>query len=661
MIKFNKINLPFKFKITLITFFSFILLFNLWRMIFLYFYLDNFTGDVFLYLKSFYIAYRLDAVVSSILTLPVFFTSCIPKIKFNKYIKYIYYTYIWLLYIIIGFLSVIDIEFFREIGFHLNLQAQMYGFDAGAEVWTQVWVAYPVFLYLFIIIFISFMFYKIIKILIDKPILKNHSKLINFLYPIILFLFLGISARGGLQERPVTPGHAYFSNKDMMANHLAVNSVHNYIHSIMQSLNEPDLLFYSNSDQTTRDILDNNRLNNDQNKTNQKELPNIILIILESHTASRCNFLNPDLKESITPVLDDIAHNSINFRNCYANGTRSAYGLSSIYCSWPVIPGYPLNRQQQYKIKGQTTFGSIFKELGYQTAFMYGGDSEFDEMKNFVRINAFDRVYDHAEDSYLSKFSLDNKNEGVNPWGVFDEFLLNRCIEVMNEKNTESPIMISLFTTTNHLPWIVPEKYNQSISPEIPHYASNNNEPFVLSKRTMKYVDIALNQFLKKAEQQDWFDNTIFVITADHGLNIFKDHINDPKNGHIPFLIYNSHLEPSNIDKVVSQIDILPTILDLIGEYNNYDENLFGCSGFQGNKGFVFRNNDYNIQWIEDGWVYSENIGLDFMETYPINLFNQDSKNFFNIENVQKKCRSYVQSAFYQQKNKLKKGKELWK
>ena len=115
------------------------------------------------------------------------------------------------------------------------------------------------------------------------------------------------------------------------------------------------------------------------------------------------------------------------------------------------------------------------------------------------------------------------------------------------------------------------------------------------------------------------------------------------------------------VDKVVSQIDILPTILDLIGKYNNYDETLFGCSGFQGNKGFVFRNNDYNIQWIEDGWVYSENIGLDFMETYPINLFNQDSKILFNIENVQKKCRSYVQSAFYQQKNKLKKGKELWK
>ena len=124
MLKLIKSNIPFQFKITLITFFGFILLFNIWRIIFLYFYLDNFTGDTLLYLKSFYIAYRLDAVVASILTLPVFFLFCIPKIKFNKYISTIYYSYIVLLYIIIGFLSVIDIEFFREIGFHLNLQAQ---------------------------------------------------------------------------------------------------------------------------------------------------------------------------------------------------------------------------------------------------------------------------------------------------------------------------------------------------------------------------------------------------------------------------------------------------------------------------------------------------------------------------------------------------------
>ena len=57
-------------------------------------------------------------------------------------------------------------------------------------------------------------------------------------------------------------------------------------------------------------------------------------------------------------------------------------------------------------------------------------------MENFVRINSFDKIYDHAKDNYLSKFHLDNKNEGVNPWGVFDEFLFTRCIKIMNQNNS---------------------------------------------------------------------------------------------------------------------------------------------------------------------------------------------------------------------------------
>ena len=287
----------------------------------------------------------------------------------------------------------------------------------------------------------------------------------------------------------------------------------------MQSINEPDLFFYNNANQITLDILQENRLNNIQSNYTYSSLPNIILIILESHTANRCNFSNPNLKENITPVLDNIASNSINFRNCYANGTRSAYGLSSIYCSWPVIPGYPLNRQQQYKIKGQTTFGSIFKEIGYNTAFMYGGDSEFDEMKNFALINSFDKIYDHVEDSYLSNFHLDNKNEGVNPWGVFDEFLFTRCIQAMNEKNSDAPMMISLFTTTNHLPWIIPQKYDEDINPIIPRYDLNSKEPFLLSRRTMRYVDIVLEQFFNEAGF-NWTLGGVSLFNGDiHGLH----------------------------------------------------------------------------------------------------------------------------------------------
>ena len=115
-----------------------------------------FSENYLLYLKSFYIGYRLDAVVASILTLPIFIISYIPYLKFNKYVRLIYLVYTSIIYLVIGFMSVIDIEFFREIGFRLNYQAQMYGFDAGNEAWIQIWVAYPIFHYLFIILFFQF-------------------------------------------------------------------------------------------------------------------------------------------------------------------------------------------------------------------------------------------------------------------------------------------------------------------------------------------------------------------------------------------------------------------------------------------------------------------------------------------------------------------------
>ena len=214
----------------------------------------------------------------------------------------------------------------------------------------------------------------------------------------------------------------------------------------------------------------------------------------------------------------------------------------------------------------------------------------------------------------------------------------------MNQKNNNDPMMLTLLTATNHAPWIIPNKHKD----KIPEFNSDFKGPFSDSRRTMRYVDFVLGEFIDEAKKQDWFENTIFIITADHGLNIFKDKINDPRNGHIPFIIYNSKLESLEIDKLVSHIDILPTILDLIGKYNEYDKKLFGSSGFKGDKGFVFRNNDYNMQYIENNWVYSETIGINFIDNYP--LHKDCTIVSPNINMLQEQCRAHVQSAFYKQK-----------
>ena len=644
-------HIPFNVKLSLITLFSFILLFTVWRLLFLYFYINDFNSEWSLYLKSFYIGYRLDAVLASFLTLPVLFLFQFSQIKFKDAVKKLYHYYIILLCVIISFLNVINIEFFKEFGMHLNIQAQMYGFESGAETWIQVWYAYPVFLYLFIIIAVTYFINKVNKLIINRLTNVAPALLPKIILSFMLFLFIIISARGGLQQRPVSTGHAYFSKADDMANHLAMNTIYSYIRSLIQNSKEPLIKYYENADEITQQIINNNRSINNNRPDKSYNRPNIIMIVLESHTGARCNFLNEKLTDNITPNLDKLAHSGINFINCYANGPRTAHGLGSILCSWPTIPGYPLIRQPQYKIKGQSTFASIFKNMGYETGFIYGGDAEFDEMKSFTLVNDFDKIYDHSEDPYLSQFKLDNKYGGSNPWGVFDEFLFNRCINIMNEKNNDQPIMLTLLTTTNHAPWIIPENHNNKIT----IFNENTDIAFSKSRRTMRYVDFALGNFFEQAkEHTDWFENTIFIITADHGLNIFKDKINDPRNGHIPFIIYNSQLESMEIDKLVSHIDILPTILDLIGEYDTFDETLFGSSGFAGDKGFVFRNNDYNIQYIENGWVYSEMIETNFQDYYR--LYQSDATNLINKELFQKNCRAYLQSAFYGQKELIQKG-----
>ena len=642
----NSIYFSLKTKVTIISFLSFIFFFNIWRLIFFYSYLNEFNGTAGLYVQSFFVGLQSDFFMSAIFTIPIFIASHIPRIKFNSIAKFSYYSYLLILYITIGFLNVVDLEFFKELGAHINMMAQMYGFDTGGEngeVWMQVWVSYPVFSYLFMIFFLTFLTYKIVKHNITKSLIASSKTEPAYIKYLVITLFIILSSNA-FQKNPFNPKKSFFSKTDMMANHLAVNSIQNYIFSLTTT---PDLIFYKKQgayditkQEIKNNIIKNNHANYDFNN------PNIVLIILESHVGAYTNYINPELHDNLTPFLDSLSSQSINFKNCYANGNRTAYGLSAIMCSFPVIPGYPLMRTEHYQDdihEYPETFSSIFKKNNYYNIFMYGGDSNFDEMKLFAESNRFDFIVDHTHDPELKKLKLDNFEEGVNPWGVFDHYLFNRSIDIITESTTkQQPTFITILSTTNHLPWVIPNDYRD----KIPKYESNNKD-FNLAKKTIQYVDNSLELFFDEARTKDWFDNTIFIITADHGLSIYKEHINDPRNARIPFIIYNSKVKAQEIEKIVSQIDILPTLLNLIGKDKDFNnDNLFGCSGFDGNNGFAFRGSDNNIQWIENGYVYSYNIGIDFEEFYILDNFQTNRIDSVVKIDYEKKCKAYAQTAY---------------
>ena len=639
-------------KIYFLSILCMVIYFNIWRFIFFYSYIEDFNISLFLVIKSIFHALISDIFISLLICFPILFFSILLGLKINKKILF---TYLFSFFFIIGFWSAVDLEFFKELGTRINVTAQMYGFDTGAqsgEVWVQAWVAYPVFLYFFFIFFFSFLLLKIINY-------KHENYNNSFIYEqglkvkIFLLIINILFLTNLFNFDSFNPKRSFISKENMMINHLTVNNIQNYLFSL---ISKPDLIFLDNETafMHKEEILEKNRLLQKNMVISKFNNPNIVLIILESHVGAQTTYINKKFQPSITPFLDSLSTRSINFNNCYANGNRTIYGLSSILCSYPVIPGYPLSRYNQYldiDTSNPLTFSSALKEINqnYESVFMYGGDSNFDRMSEFAISNAFDKVIDRVTDTILDDLKLDNINQGVNPWGVFDHHLLDRAIDIIDENPSTKPIFLSILTTTNHLPWIIPENYKNDI---INH--KSNGKDFNLSKNTIQYVDKSLRKFFEKSKNKTWFDNTIFIITADHGLNIYKKHINDPRNGRIPFLIYSTALNENNIksyNKCVSQIDILPTLIDLISIGENQNSNSFyGSSGFRSGDGYAFRCNDNDVQWIENDFVYNYNIGTGFEEFFTLDIDNFHTTEIITSDSMkniyEKKCKSYLQAAY---------------
>jgi len=308
-----------------------------------------------------------------------------------------------------------------------------------------------------------------------------------------------------------------------------------------------------------------------------KQKPNIVIIIMEGLTASHIGILNPD-GEGLSPGFDSLAKNGILFSNLYGHETRTNHGLVSTVGSFPSILGISLTCQRgEVSIN---TLGTVLKQFGYQTSFIYGYFQSFDHMGSFLIRGGIDLIID--QDDFPKPMFLGR-------WGVSDEDLYKKAHELFNNY-TDSPFFSVLLTSSNHRPYDIPPHFLESH----PEYSKNN--PFA----AFLYSDWALAELFSKASQSDYFKNTIFVVIADHG------EVRDPqdqllKRLHIPCLIYAPMLipEPAVISTVGGQIDIATTLMHLIGYPGSFQfvgRNLFSVPV---NDGFaVLRNNETLLSLI---------------------------------------------------------------
>lgn len=279
---------------------------------------------------------------------------------------------------------------------------------------------------------------------------------------------------------------------------------------------------------------------------------NVVLITIESLSAEFMKHYGNT--NQITPFLDQLAEESLFFTNLYATGNRTVRGLEAVTLCLPPTPGESVVKRKDNKNKFTT--GSVFKSKGYSTKYLYGGEAYFDNMQDFFEGNGYDIVDKSSLKPSEISFS--------NIWGVCDEDMAKKAIQVMNdEAKTGKPFFNHWMTVSNHRPFTYQEG-KISISG-----TAKSREGGVM------YTDYALKQFFEMAKKQTWFKNTVFVIIADHCASSSGKTELPMDKYRIPAFIYApGFVQPQKIDKLVSQIDLMPTVLGILNF--KYQSKFFG-------------------------------------------------------------------------------------
>ncbi len=297
-------------------------------------------------------------------------------------------------------------------------------------------------------------------------------------------------------------------------------------------------------------------------KSDSTKRMNVVIFILESFSREWFGVFNPDLEDGnyrgYTPFLDSLAEQSYVFTRAYANGRKSIDAMPSILASIPsltlpyIVSEYCNNRVN--------SLASILNDEGYYTAFFHGAPNGSMGFDGFARTAGFK--------DYFGKREYNNDEDYDGWWGIWDEKFFQYYAQQLNK--IDQPFCCALFSLSSHHPFRVPTEF-EGVFPK-------GNLPI---HQCVGYTDYSLKCFFETAKNMDWYENTLFVITADHCTQPdHEEYANEVNSFAIPLIFY-AHSDTTLRGKdnnLAQQTDIMPTILSYLG-YNgsfiSFGNNLF--------------------------------------------------------------------------------------
>jgi len=403
----------------------------------------------------------------------------------------------------------------------------------------------------------------------------------------VLTMFIGIAAaiigvRGGISsDRPLNINHSAGYATAAIDIPLIINTPFSVIKSVDRKTITP-LIYFDNHDEMN-EIYSPVR-NTVKKECGFKEM-NIVLIILESFSREYFGYYNPDLDngtyKGYTPFLDTLlGKHSFAPLYSYGNGRKSIDAVVSTLLSLPAIPEpFVLSSYFNNEVR---SLPLLLLEKGYETAFFCGhpkGTMGYFQLCKIIGINHYFGMEEYGNNSDY---------DGV--WGIWDDEFLQFTASKINE--LRQPFLSTIYTITSHSPFKLPKHRDDDFGPE--------QKPIY---RSIRYVDEALQHFFETVATQPWFNNTLFVLVADH-VNIitYDEYRTSSELFAVPVAFYkpDGSLQ-KNERTVIQHIDVMPTILG----YLNYDEPYvaFGFDLNETNDNFVFNYFNGTYQLITDQYL----------------------------------------------------------
>jgi phosphoglycerol transferase MdoB-like AlkP superfamily enzyme len=538
--------------------------FSIARLVLFLVYREDFQGvGATGILSAFAAGFRFDlSVVITGIFLPLLFMLLPFRWSHHAYWQRLWGWLIYIILLLLVFMLAADIIYFGVVHRHVGSEIGTMSSDIAPMI-TLAFGQYGLILLLFAIgaAFGALLWRRLVHPVPAAPTLK-WPRLTAI--PGLLLLFV-IIVRGGWSGKPISVGDAFLSNSAAQG-YLTLNGAFAITHALNENI--PVLHEFMPQPEAvsrTQNILAGSAApfkysdfpiyrHADFVAKNRKS--NVVVLMLESFGALHVDALRKQMKMpplGVTPNFDELARHGRLYTHFYANGQRSIQGAEAILAGLPTLPSFPVLGAGLEQNR-QSFLGELALSQGYETFFLQSSDRGSFRFDSIAARSGFS-TYKGAEDMP----ELHDSPKTASTWGTWDHNTFQEANKLFSA--SRKPFLGFIFTSTTHVPWIIPDARWRK-------YTSDSNLDKFLN--SLYYTDWALGEFIASAKKAGYYDNTLFVLTADHA-NEFVEHAEiTPNLYHIPLLLVGPGVTPGIDERTGSQFDITPTIADLGGWSTGY-------------------------------------------------------------------------------------------